>query len=307
MSIVLGIALIALAITVALSGSPVTRSSEGRISLALAVGLGAVMLLTTLLQVGKRPAGASKPGVGGGMATSTASRRCPRCGSDLLDEYVACPYCGLSLKVECPACGKELKSEFLLCPFCGHNLKEPGTSREPFPVPAPKTHEQEPRPRGRKYRAGITALALVLVIGGGFAIVPEFIHRTVSPTENAALWSKAHAALFQFIGEGMKTFGQDEARPATPQELSSLSKHLDDFDRAVKKIARITPPPEQAIMHQALLPIYQEMRGHMAGIRDSLLSGDTLRAELEWNRLALLLDQVARVTEILTPGQSTAK
>lgn len=308
-SIVLALALIAVAIAAAASGSPIAITNEGRISQALAVIMGIIMLVSTLYGARKRPAGAGKPGSGSvEVATSTASPKCPRCGNDLLDEYVACPYCGLTLKVTCPACGRHLKSEFLVCPFCGQTLKEPGTiPPEPSPVPAPKTHEQQPRPRGRKYRVVIAALVLVFIIGVGFAILPTFINRTVSPAENAALWSEAHTALFQFIGEGMKTFGREEVRPATPQELSLLSKHLSDFNAAVKRVARVTPPPEQAIIHQALLPIYQEMRDHMAGIRDSLLSGDPSRAELEWNRLALLLDQVAGVTEILTLDQRTGK
>ena len=38
----------------------------------------------------------------------------------------------------------------------------------------------------------------------------------------------------------------------------------------------------------------------MAGIKDALLAGDPWAADLEWYKLALLLDEVGGTTDILT-------
>jgi hypothetical protein len=161
-------------------------------------------------------------------------------------------------------------------------------SRE-IPVRAPK-----------KRRAVIAVLVVLILVGGGLAGVWMFRQRPVSAAENAELWARAHTALFGFVGEGMKAFGGDEVGPATEEELSQLSRYLRDFNAAVKRLAGVTPPPEHAVMHHALLPVYQEMGSHMAAIRDALLRGDAPRAEVEWGRLALLLDRVAGVAEVLT-------
>ncbi|MBI4188701.1 MAG: hypothetical protein HY529_05805 [Chloroflexi bacterium] len=129
--------------------------------------------------------------------------------------------------------------------------------------------------------------------------------QTISATENDALWAKANTALAGFLGEGFKTFGQDSGQPATKQELALLSGYINDFSKAVKELKGVTPPSEQSIMHWALLPVYQEMLGPMAGIRDALLAGDPWAADLEWHKLALLLDEVGGTTEILTPETSS--
>jgi len=129
--------------------------------------------------------------------------------------------------------------------------------------------------------------------------------QAISATENDALWAKANTALAGFLGEGMKTFGQADAQPATAQELAPLSGYINDFNQAVKAIANVTPPPEQSIMHRALLPVYQEMPGPMKGVRTALLAGDSWAADLEWQKLALLLDEVNGTKEILSPKPST--
>jgi hypothetical protein len=124
--------------------------------------------------------------------------------------------------------------------------------------------------------------------------------QTITATENAALWAKANTALAGFLGEGFKSFDRDKDQPATEKELAPLSGYINDFSEAVKAIKRVTPPPEQSITHWALLPVYQEMPACLAGIRDALLAGDPWAADLEWHKLALLLDEVGGDIEILT-------
>jgi hypothetical protein len=63
----------------------------------------------------QRDTGAS----GASSPPSPSPTRCSRCGKEVSEDCVACPYCGLALGVKCPSCGKDLKPEFIVCPFCG--------------------------------------------------------------------------------------------------------------------------------------------------------------------------------------------
>jgi len=196
----------------------------------------------------------------------------------------------------CQACGAEVPEGARFCPKCGKEMSPPRPSR-------PK--------RRRQILWGTAALVVVTVV-----VVVAFVRfgpsdfklfgwkggrrQTISATENAALWAKAHVALVGFLGEGLKSFGRDEDQPVTEEELAPLSGFYYDFSRAVKAIADVTPPPEQAIMHRALLPIYQEMTACMVHIWDAQISNDPSAADLEWYELALLLDEAGGTTEMLT-------
>lgn len=196
----------------------------------------------------------------------------------------------------CQACGAEVPEGARFCPKCGKEMSPPRPSR-------PK--------RRRQILWGIAALVvltpmiIIALVRFGPSDFKLFGWKgaspsTISATENTALWAKAHVALADFLGEGLKSFGRDENQLLTEEELAPLSGYVNDFSAAVKAIADVTPPPEQAIMHRALLPIYQEMTACMVGIQEALLSNDSWAADLEWHKMALLLDKVGGTTEILT-------
>lgn len=130
---------------------------------------------------------------------------------------------------------------------------------------------------------------------------PTSTPKKVSATENTALWTEANTALTRFIGDSLTTFAEVDSQSATQAEIEQISRWLQDFDRAMKAIANLEPPPEQTLMHQALLPVYWEMYGPMVDIKDALLNGDSDSAELALNRLALLLDETGGVETILMP------
>jgi predicted nucleic acid-binding Zn ribbon protein len=202
----------------------------------------------------------------------------------------------MSVRV-CQACGAQLPEGARFCRSCGRAAAS-----------------LLPEPPGQRQRRKSVALPLVLlailvaVVLVSFSAC-NFSHfnrqgTPISATENAALWGKANTALAGFLNEGFKTFSRDNKQPATEKELAPLSGYINDFNKALKTLKGVTPPSEQSIMHRALLPVYQEMPGPMAGVRDALLDGDTWATYLEWHKLALLMDEVGGTTKILTPDSS---
>lgn len=250
-------------------------------------------------------------------------RICQSCGAEVPEGVRFCPKCGKEVALQvCQACGAEVPVGAGFCPKC---------EKKVISAPPPLLKRQA-EPRGR--HGPVFWVVLIVVVGFvifiGYKVLatkPQMstgplggtppsqtstpvetqkpvetqqpTGKAISATENAALWAKAHTALAQFMGEGFKTFGDEEAHPATQEELAPLSRSINDFNKAVKAIEAVAPPPEQVIEHRALLPIYQEMQGRMVGIRDALLSGDPWKADLEWHRLALLLDKAGGVSEVL--------
>jgi type IV pilus assembly protein PilB len=47
-----------------------------------------------------------------------ASRFCPSCGGTIEYFYLACPFCGHSLKEKCSHCGQQLEQHWRFCPYC---------------------------------------------------------------------------------------------------------------------------------------------------------------------------------------------
>jgi len=169
--------------------------------------------------------------------------------------------------------------------------------------------------QNQRHKSGILLrVILAIVIVSMFAYLGNFnlfiveaaSPQAISASDNSALWGKANTALANFLSEGLKIFSRSSDQPATEQELASLSRYINDFSSAVKTLAEVVPPSEQAIMHKALLPIYQEIPGHMTGIRDAMLSNDPWKLDLEWHNLALLLDESSETLKILTLKPASA-
>lgn len=301
-TLVLGLILLTVAIAFASSSSPVALTSEGHLAVAVGVISGVMMVLSALVESAarKRRAAARISGPREQSSVSSAALpKCPRCGNEVEDEYVVCPYCGLTLTMQCTACGKPLRREFTVCPYCGHKLEESG-GPPPMPTPSAEKPREVAKRGSRRRRVLVAVLATLIVIAGAGGVLWALSSRPVSAEENARLWTRAHTALFGFVSESMKAFGSDEASPATDEQLSLMSQYLRDFNAALRRLARVTPPVEQAVLHRALLPVYQEMGDHMAGLKEALRSGDAARAEIEWHYVASLLDRVAGVAEVLT-------
>ena len=202
----------------------------------------------------------------------------------------------MSVRV-CQACGAQLPEGARFCRSCGRAAA------------SPQSEHSRQRQRRKSVALPLVLLSiLVAVVLVSFSACNFSLFNRkgtpISATENAALWTKANTALAGFLNEGFKTFSRDNNQPATKQELAPLSGYIDDFNKALKTLKGVTPPSEQSIMHRALLPVYQQMPGPMAGVRDSLLAGDIWAAYLEWHKLALLMDEVGGTTKILTPDSS---
>ena len=48
----------------------------------------------------------------------THQRACPECGSEVHEDYVACPHCATRLQQSCGHCGKPLVPSWTVCPWC---------------------------------------------------------------------------------------------------------------------------------------------------------------------------------------------
>ncbi len=44
---------------------------------------------------------------------------CPRCGEEVLPNFIHCPNCGKELRVKCKGCDIYLEPDWNVCPFCG--------------------------------------------------------------------------------------------------------------------------------------------------------------------------------------------
>lgn len=69
---------------------------------------------------------------------------CPRCGVEVLDDYVACPHCATQLKEPCRACQKPLSASWRVCPWCAF-----ARHLTPTPVGASASEAATPTPRSR--------------------------------------------------------------------------------------------------------------------------------------------------------------
>ena len=48
---------------------------------------------------------------------------CPQCGKKVKDDFIICPYCGLTLRQKCENCGAAVKREWEKCPYCETTVK----------------------------------------------------------------------------------------------------------------------------------------------------------------------------------------
>jgi type II secretory ATPase GspE/PulE/Tfp pilus assembly ATPase PilB-like protein/ActR/RegA family two-component response regulator len=72
-------------------------------------------------------------------------QRCLKCKKIVQADFVACPYCGQSLKNICPGCNQELRLDWTVCPYCRTNTGAP-RSVTPMPGPAPALTTPMPAP-----------------------------------------------------------------------------------------------------------------------------------------------------------------
>ncbi len=47
---------------------------------------------------------------------------CPECGRGVKPDFMACPYCGTTLRKRCPNCERRVRANWRYCPHCGTSL-----------------------------------------------------------------------------------------------------------------------------------------------------------------------------------------
>jgi RNA polymerase subunit RPABC4/transcription elongation factor Spt4 len=78
---------------------------------------------------------------------------CPRCRRGVERDFLACPYCGTSLRVACERCSKALAFGWVICPFCGAERQQaprpirPQAASVDGQEPATAPPVRAPRPR----------------------------------------------------------------------------------------------------------------------------------------------------------------
>lgn len=53
---------------------------------------------------------------------------CPACRRAIEAEFVACPYCRMTLRVACAECGRPMGSAWVICAYCGAERAQPVAS-----------------------------------------------------------------------------------------------------------------------------------------------------------------------------------
>ena len=48
--------------------------------------------------------------------------KCPRCGTNVTDQFVVCPQCGVKLRPNCPNCSTSVEPDWKVCPKCTQPL-----------------------------------------------------------------------------------------------------------------------------------------------------------------------------------------
>src|SRR5439155_14906387 len=66
---------------------------------------------------------------------------CPTCRSLIADDWMACPYCGATLRVSCERCSHLVELSWSICPWCAAERRAvrpvlPEPVPTPLPVPA---------------------------------------------------------------------------------------------------------------------------------------------------------------------------
>jgi RNA polymerase subunit RPABC4/transcription elongation factor Spt4 len=55
--------------------------------------------------------------------SSNEEKRCLKCGKEIMQDFIFCPFCEFDLKHSCKYCHKKLEPNWRICPYCG---KKPG-------------------------------------------------------------------------------------------------------------------------------------------------------------------------------------
>ena len=127
MNKVFGVVMIIAAIGAALSGEAASRTDSGIIAIVFTIVFGIILVASKSTKPTEKPSAERQPQLASTPPSSNAVPKaalCPRCGLKIAPDYVACPHCGVPLKIKCSRCGKWLDPEYVVCPYCGTGLKE---------------------------------------------------------------------------------------------------------------------------------------------------------------------------------------
>ncbi len=78
---------------------------------------------------------------------------CPRCGCEILPDYLACPRCALTLRSSCANCERVLDPGWRICPWCMRPIAAESTLVE-SPTSASDMPESQPNPPAPQPTAG---------------------------------------------------------------------------------------------------------------------------------------------------------
>ncbi len=98
---------------------------------------------------------------------------CPRCGSDVKEEYTVCPTCTLQLKRQCPQCGLACEEMWHNCPRCSAPL-------EPMMYPLAKPQEKKDH---------LIRNIVLLIVANVVALVGFYISMFAFAFDNAEFYS----------------------------------------------------------------------------------------------------------------------
>jgi DNA-directed RNA polymerase subunit RPC12/RpoP len=118
--ILLGAALVIVAVGAYFSGEPASQTQNGRIAILFAAIMGVFMIAGNSSAGKKQEAPIRQPAP---APAPPVKPLCPACGRQISSEYLVCPYCGKRLREKCPSCGKDVAGDFIVCPYCGISLK----------------------------------------------------------------------------------------------------------------------------------------------------------------------------------------
>jgi len=132
-SIIFGLIMIFLGIGAYFSGEASSQTDQGRMAIGIVIILGLALIYGGVSA--RQKADEKDKAAQQAQAVQTAEPLppppppdtapeafCPHCGREIRADFVACPFCGKSVKSTCPKCGKQVQSDFVACPYCGVQL-----------------------------------------------------------------------------------------------------------------------------------------------------------------------------------------
>lgn len=139
-SIIFGVIMILLGIGAYFSGEASSQTDQGRMAIGIVIILGLALIYggvsarqkadekdKAAQQAAQAPhvAQAGEPLPPPPPPDTVSAAFCSNCGRAAQPDFVACPFCGKSLKGNCPSCGKQVQNDFVACPYCGTALGGP--------------------------------------------------------------------------------------------------------------------------------------------------------------------------------------